>query len=59
MEDGLVVIGIDAHKRTHTLVATDVVGRRLAETTVEATTDGHLAALACVERHSRSARSRH
>jgi transposase len=46
MGDGLVVIGIDAHKRTHTLVATDRVGRRLAETTVAATTDGHMAALA-------------
>lgn len=45
MEDGLVVIGIDAHKRTHTMVATDAVSRRLAETTVEATADGHLGAL--------------
>ena len=45
MDEGLVVIGIDAHKRTHTLVATDRVGRRLAETTVEATTDGHMVAL--------------
>jgi transposase len=45
MEDGLVVIGVDAHKRTHTMVATDAVGRRLAEATVEATTDGHLRAL--------------
>src|SRR6266542_4182023 len=45
MQDGLVVIGVDAHKRTHTMVATDGVGRRLAETTVEATSDGHLRAL--------------
>jgi transposase len=45
MEEGLVVIGVDAHKRTHTAVATDAVGRRLAETTVEATTEGHLLAL--------------
>jgi transposase len=42
---GLVVIGVDAHKRTHTAVATDALGRRLAETTVEATTEGHLLAL--------------
>ena len=45
MEEELIVIGVDAHKRTHTLVATDAVGRRLAEATVEATTDGHLVAL--------------
>ena len=45
MEDESIVIGVDAHKRTHTMVATDAVGRRLAETTVAATTDGHLAAL--------------
>jgi transposase len=45
MKGGLVVIGVDAHKRTHTMVATDAVGRRLAETTVEATSDGHLGAL--------------
>ena len=45
MEDEAIVIGVDAHKRTHTLVASDAVGRRLAEATVEATTDGHLVAL--------------
>ena len=33
----LVMIGADSHKRTHTLVALDEVGRRLAETTVAAT----------------------
>jgi Transposase len=45
MQDRLIVIGVDAHKRTHTMVATDAVGRRLAVTTVEATSDGHLEAL--------------
>src|SRR5206468_11578695 len=45
MQQGLVVLGVDAHKRTHTVVATDAVGRRLAETTVDATIDGHLLAL--------------
>ena len=45
MEHDSMVIGVDAHKRTHTMVATDAVGRRLAETTVEATSDGHLEAL--------------
>lgn len=35
MQDGLIVIGLDAHKRTHTMVATDAVGRQLAEATVD------------------------
>ena len=38
----MVVIGIDSHKRTHTAVATDGTGRKLAEKTVVATTPGHL-----------------
>lgn len=41
----MVVVGIDAHKRTHTLVAVDRGGRQLGTKTVEATTAGHLAAL--------------
>lgn len=41
----MVVIGGDSHKRTHTFVAVDEVGRRLAVKTVPATTEGHLAAL--------------
>ena len=45
MEDVAVVIGIDAHKETHTLVATDGVGRQLDTKTVKATSEGHLAAL--------------
>ncbi|MBM3679661.1 MAG: IS110 family transposase [Actinobacteria bacterium] len=42
----MVMIGIDAHKRTHTLVAVDELGRKLGEKTVAATTDGHLDAIA-------------
>ena len=38
----MVVIGIDSHKRTHTAVAADGTGRRLAEKTVVATSAGHL-----------------
>jgi transposase len=38
----VVVIGVDAHKRTHTLVAVDETGRKLGEKTVAATPDGHL-----------------
>jgi transposase len=41
----VIVIGADSHKRTHTVVAVDEVGRRLGETTVAATSDGHLALL--------------
>jgi transposase len=35
------VVGVDGHKKTHTLVAVDPLGRRLAELTVPATTAGH------------------
>ena len=41
----MVVVGVDAHKRTHTLVAIDEAGRKLAEKTVAATPDGHLEAV--------------
>lgn len=38
-------IGGDSHKRTHTFVAVDDVGRNIAEKTVRATSNGHLEAL--------------
>lgn len=38
----MIVIGIDSHKRTHTAVAVDGTGRKLAEKTVVATSAGHL-----------------
>lgn len=38
----MVIIGADLHKRTHTVVAVDEQGRRLAERTVAATPEGHL-----------------
>jgi transposase len=41
----MIVIGVDAHKRTQTMVAVDSGGKKLGEKTVEATTAGHLAAL--------------
>jgi transposase len=37
----MVVVGADVHKRTHTFVAVDEVGRKLGEKVVEATTTGH------------------
>jgi hypothetical protein len=40
-----VVIGVDSHKRTHTLVAADALGRELATKTVSATADGYPAAI--------------
>lgn len=41
----MIVIGADVHKRKHTFVAVDEVGRRLGEKTVGATTEGHIAAI--------------
>ncbi len=41
----MVVVGADVHKRTHTFVAVDQVGRKLAEKVVAATTAGHQAAV--------------
>ena len=37
----MVVVGVDVHKRTHTFVAVDEVGRKLAEKVVSATSPGH------------------
>lgn len=41
----MIVIGTDAHKRSHTFVGADEVGRRLGEKTVKATTAGHATAI--------------
>lgn len=41
----MVVVGADVHKRSHTFVAVDEVGRKLGEKTVKATTEGHRAAV--------------
>jgi transposase len=41
----MVVVGTDVHKRTHTFVAVDGVGRQLGEKKVAATTAGHGKAL--------------
>ena len=38
----MVVLGIDAHKQTHTVVVVDERGRKLAERTVKTTTSDHL-----------------
>jgi transposase len=41
----MVVVGADVHKRKHTFVAVDEVGRKLGEETVKATTAGHTTAI--------------
>jgi len=46
----MVMIGVDSHKRTHTVVGVDEVGRRLGERTVAATGDGHLELVRWVRR---------
>lgn len=38
----MVVVGIDAHKRTHTAVAVDELGKQVGQRTVPATSAGHL-----------------
>lgn len=42
----MVLLGIDAHKRNHTAVAVDELGRKLGERTTGVTSDDHLALLA-------------
>ena len=47
----MVTLGIDAHKRTHTVVAVDELGRELGQKTTTATTSGdHLEMLRWAER---------
>lgn len=41
-DQDVVVVGVDSHKRTHTFVAVDQVGRKLGEHTLPTTTEGHL-----------------
>jgi len=41
----MVMLGTDAHKRSHTIVAVDPAGAEIGSVTVAATTDGHLRAM--------------
>ncbi|WP_245671705.1 hypothetical protein [Nocardia amamiensis] len=41
----MMAIGIDAHKRTHTAVSADELGRKLSTKTVGTTSSDHLALL--------------
>ncbi len=55
----MVVIGIDAHKRTHTAVIVDANGRQLATKTCGATSKDHLALLRWAARHGTAPSDRH
>jgi transposase len=48
----MVVIGIDAHKRSHTVVLVDEQGRQLAQRTTGTTSSDHLELVAWAARHS-------
>jgi transposase len=41
----MITVGIDAHKKTHTMCAVDPGGKKLGEKTFDTTSDGHFAAL--------------
>jgi transposase len=45
----MVILGIDAHKRTHTIVAVDELGRKLGERCITASRSDHLALLGWAE----------
>ena len=46
----MVVLGVDAHKRTHTVVAVDQLGRKLGERTTGTTSQDHLGLLRWAEK---------
>ena len=41
----MVIVGIDAHMKTHTLVAIDATGRKLGQKVIDAVSSGHAAGL--------------
>ena len=45
----MVTLGVDAHKRSHTIVAVDANGRQLASKTISTTTKDHLGLLSWAE----------
>ena len=51
----MVTLGVDAHKRTHTIVAVDQHGRQLAVKTIGTSTKDHLALLTWAEQTARRA----
>ncbi|HLB61671.1 MAG TPA: hypothetical protein VJN50_02880 [Actinomycetota bacterium] len=54
----MVILGIDAHKRTHTVVGIDQAGRELgSKTTLATTTEAHLELVRWAERFGSMSRS--
>jgi transposase len=51
----MVTLGVDAHKRTHTIVAVDGRGRQLAVKTVRSGTKDHLGLLTWAEQMAKNA----
>jgi hypothetical protein len=51
----MVTLGIDAHKRTHTVVAVDVQGRQSAVKTIGANTKDHVGLLTWAEQSASAA----
>jgi transposase len=47
----MVIIGIDAHKRSHTVVVVDELGRRLAQRTIGTTSADHLELVGWAAKH--------
>jgi transposase len=47
----MVILGVDAHKRTHTIVVVDERGRQIAQRTINATTVDHLGIVTWAEAH--------
>lgn len=54
----MVMIGTDSHKRTHTVVAVDDVGRRLAVKAVRTNSEGHPSSRCAGQRSSTRLRVR-
>jgi transposase len=46
----MLILGVDAHKRSHTIVAVDAGGQQLAATTIKTTSAAHLGGLRWAER---------
>jgi transposase len=46
----MLILGVDAHKRTHTIVAVDETGKQLATTTIATTSAAHLSGLRWAEK---------
>ena len=48
----MLILGVDAHKRSHTIVAVDENGKQIANVTIGTTSAAHLDALRWADKHS-------